>query len=254
MEQEPTWTKVEEARWKRQIKELFATKLNAAYAEYGSPLEVGNHLGEILRSVELEAVRLVVPRAARKWASPENRELWEEIIRDEQKLFELRVIGTSVANTLRPLAGNTFAEWVMQVLNVSLEEREIPVRCITKGPIKHALGKRLIVQDLDYKPDIDIVVVQVPSEQPVAIISVKTTLAERVMQTINWRRFKEQLPQDVRSIKLYLVTAWETYGAGNANRTRVQELDGVYVCNPNANLYGVIKPFSALIEDLQQLL
>lgn len=185
MARESNWTKAEEAQWKEQIKELFATKLNEAFAYYGDPLEVGNHLGEILKSVEADAVRLVVPRAAQKWASPENRELWEDIVRDEQKLFELRVIGTSVANTLRPLAGNTFAEWVTQVLNMSLEEKQIPVRCITKGPIKQALGKRLIVQDLDYKPDIDIVVVRVPSDQPIAIISAKTTLAERVMQTIN---------------------------------------------------------------------
>lgn len=254
MPQQSNWTKAEEAQWKEQIKKLFATKLNEAFAYYGDPDVVGNHLGEILKNVEADAVRLVVPRAAQKWASPENRELWEDIVRDEQKLFELRVIGTSVANTLRPLAGNTFAEWVTQVLNVSLEEREIPIRCITKGTIKQELGKRLIVQGLDYKPDIDIVAVRVPSGQPLAIISAKTTLAERVMQTINWRRFKEQLPQDVRSIQLYLVTAWEMYSEGNANRTRVQELDGVYVCNPSAILYGVIKPFAALIEDLQRLL
>ncbi len=260
MGQEAEWTKAEEAKWKQQIKELFASKLSEAYAQYRDPLEVGNHLGEILRSVELDAVRLVVPRAARKWASAENRDLWEEILRDEQKLIELRVIGTSVANTLRPLAGNTFAQWVADVLNTIFQQRGLPLICFTSGEVKQRLAIALVVrasaegQEIDYKPDLDIVIVDTRSNKPIAILSAKTTLAERVMQTINWKRFRDQLPGEIRSIRIFLVTAWETFGSESANRNRVQELDGVYVCNTEANWYGNIKPFSALVEDLERLL
>ncbi len=260
MEQDASWTKEEEKQWKKQIKELFAAKLNEAHAQYGDALDVGNRLGEILRSVERDAVRLVVPRAARKWASPENRELWEEIIRDEQKLFELRAIGVSIANTLRPLAGNTFAEWIAVVLNECFSVRRLSLGAITKGELKKRLSNRMVVKigdqasATDLKPDIDIVVIDTVSDRPIAILSAKTTLAERIMQTINWKRYRDQLPEDVRALPIYLVTAWETFEGSSANRNRAQELDGVYVCNTEANFEGVIKPFSQLAEDLQRLL
>ncbi|MDL1897420.1 hypothetical protein FBQ82_14230 [Anaerolineae bacterium CFX7] len=258
MTNDASWSKEQEARWKSQIENLFAEKLQAAYAHYGDPLEVGNHLGEILPSVELDAVKLVVPRAARKWASSENRELWESIISDETKLLELRAIGTSVANTLRPLAGNTFAQWVADVLNTSFQTRALPLTCQTSGQIKKQLSKSLVIktrgQSADYKPDIDVVVVNMQTGKPVAILSAKTTLAERVLQTITWKRYRDQLPKQVRAIRIFLVTAWETFETDSANRSRVQELDGVYVCNANANFQDHIKPFSALIQDLEKLL
>lgn len=90
--------------------------------------------------------------------------------------------------------------------------------------------------------------------KPVAILSAKTTLAERVLQTITWKRYRDQLPKQVRAIRIFLVTAWETFETDSANRSRVQELDGVYVCNANANFQDHIKPFSALIQDLEKLL
>ena len=93
----------------------------------------------------------------------------------------------------------------------------------------------------------------VADETPLVILSAKTTLAERVMQTINWNRYKERLPDELRNIRLFLVTAWETFEPGSVNRERVQELDAVYVCNSQATLYGNIKRFSAIVEDLARL-
>jgi hypothetical protein len=61
---------------------------------------------------------------------------------------------------------------------------------------------------MDFKPDIDIVALHSETDTPLAILSAKTTLAERVMQTINWKRYKDQLPRDVRDVRLYLVTTW----------------------------------------------
>lgn len=252
-----SWSKQEEQRWKKQLEQLFNQKLHEALDRWGSPLEVGNHLGEILRGAEIEVVKLVVPRAARKWASPENLSLWEEMIDDDKKLLELRVIGTSIANTLRPLAGNTFAQWVATILNTVFDERGLPLQCVTKGKHKRELAKRLVIQGVlgtqDYKPDLDLIILNVQTQKPIAIISAKTTPAERVMQTINWKRFKEQLPEDVRSMQWFLVTAWKTFDEGSANRQRVQELDGVYVCNANANFSGNIKPFATLINDVAAL-
>ncbi|MCS6830159.1 MAG: BsaWI family type II restriction enzyme [bacterium] len=178
-------------------------------------------------------------------------------------LLELRAIGTSIANTMRPLAGNTFSAWVSELLNKSFESRSLPMRSFTTGPLKVGLSKKFVIREgdqrIDLRPDIDIVVAyQSPNRQavPLAIISAKTTLAERVMQTINWTRYKtdERLPEEVRSIKLYLVTAWETFAESDVNRERVQELDGVYVCNTKFQRYGNIKPFEEMLDDLKSLL
>lgn len=74
------------------------------------------------------------------------------------------------------------------------------------------------------------------------------------MQTISWYSYLQTMPEEIRDIKLFLVTAWETFDKNSANRNRVQQLDGIYVCNPNVQEFGKIKLFSNIIEDLKALL
>lgn len=257
-----TWSDEDEANWQREVQALFSQKLEEAFQQHDDPLEVGNQLGDLLKTLEKDIAKLVILRAVHKWASKEHLPEWKKILDDETMLEELRAIGTSIANTMRPLAGNTFASWVSRVLNASFDHHELPMRCMTRGELKQSLSKKFVVVDkgqrIDLKPDIDLVVVYKKDKKdvPLAIVSAKTTLAERVMQTINWTRYKkdERLPQDVRDIKLYLVTAWETFLEGDVNRGRVQELDGVYVCNTKFEPHGNIKPFRLLLEDLKALL
>ncbi len=258
---EDLWSEQDEAGWRSEIESLFGRTLQEALQQYDDPLAVGDRLGDLLKALEKDAAKLVVPRAVRKWASVKNRSEWEKVLQDETMLSDLRAIGTSIANTMRPLAGNTFASWVSEVLNASFRHYELPMSCVTRGKIKKDLSRRLVIeseeQQISLKPDIDMVIVHVTGGRqrvPLAIVSAKTTLAERVMQTINWKRYVTQLPEDVRNIKLYLVTAWEIFPEGDVNRERVQELDGVYVCNTDFQQYGNIKPFSSLLEDLKLLL
>jgi len=115
--------------------------------------------------------------------------------------------------------------------------------------LKNTLGKEFVNRVgkrgvRDYKPDIDIVLVRTDlNNKPVVILSAKTTLAERIMQTITWSRYLK--------IPIMLVTAWETFESGT-NRERVQELDGVYVCNTKVKEYGNIKRFSKIAGDLKK--
>ena len=74
------------------------------------------------------------------------------------------------------------------------------------------------------------------------------------MQTISWYNYLQTIPEEIIGIKLFLVTAWETFDKNSANRDRVQQLDGVYVCNPNVQEFGKIKLFSKIIDDLKTLL
>jgi len=254
------WVREAEIKYIASKEKFFKTQLDNALKKYQDPLVVGNKLSELLKNCEIEAVKLVTPRAVQKWASPKTVNKWREIIKDEQMLAELREIGKSIANTLRPLAGNTFTQWICQVLNLTFKDKKLPLECVTSGNIKKKLTKSLVLKakatesgTRDYKPDIDIIVINKKTKTPIVILSAKTTLAERVMQTINWHRYLERLPDDLRNIKLYLITAWDTFESGT-NRERVQELDGVYVCNEDVKEYGNIKLFSKIINDLVELI
>lgn len=254
------WTKDDETDWKNQIENLFSKTFETELAKY-SPLELGDNLFRVFKDTEIAAVKLVAPRAIRKWASKETSAKWQEIIKDEEMLLEVRNIGKSIANTLRPLAGNKFALIVAKLLNSAFKENKLSLICQTQGKEKKQLSENLILKDetassgiRDFKPDIDIVVSKVFSNNriPIAIISAKTTLAERVMQTITWKRYIDQLPDAFSKMKFYLVTLWETFESGT-NRERVQELDGVFVCNKNIQSYGKIKPFSMIIDELKKI-
>ncbi|MDI6758668.1 MAG: hypothetical protein QMD94_03220 [Candidatus Omnitrophota bacterium] len=67
------------------------------------------------------------------------------------------------------------------------------------------------------------------------------------MSKNNWTQ-KEEV-----SWKIYSVTAWENFRSGT-NRERVQELDGIFVCNEDILEYGKIKRFSKILEEFKKIL
>lgn len=243
------WNKNQESEFKEIIRRFFDEKIDSALNNSKNPLEIGDNLASILKSSDQDVVRIITPRAVKKWASPKTLPQWENILKNPQMILELREIGRSIANTMRPLAGNNFALWVAKILNVYFSQNKIPLNAITSGQVKRELTEKFVTKNgkkgvQDYRPDIDIVLVRTDKKnRPVVIISAKTTLAERIMQTINWSRFLE--------MPIFLVTAWETFESG-ANRERVQELDGVYVCNKDVKEYGNIKVFSKITKDLKK--
>ncbi len=253
------WDNSLEKEFKETIRNYFENKINQYLKQSENYIEVGNNLAQILKSSEEDIVKIITPRAIKKWASAETLPLWEEFLKNEQMILELREIGKSIANSMRPLAGNNFALWVTKILNMTFQNEELPFTAITSGSIKQNLNKIFDnysrQKNQSFKPDIDIVVANLNiNSKPVVIISAKTTLAERVMQTISWYSYLQTMPQEIKDIKLFLVTAWETFDKNSANRDRVQQLDGVYVCNPNVQEFGKIKLFSKIIEDLKALL
>lgn len=243
------WNKNQESEFKTIIKKFFDDKISIALKGAKNPLRIGDELANLLKNSDHDVVKIITPRAVSKWASAKTFPKWTKILEDPQMIVELREIGKSIANTMRPLAGNNFALWVAAILNTYFQQQKIPLQALTSGKIKNALGKEFVNKvgkhgSRDYKPDIDIVLVKTDlNNKPVAILSAKTTLAERIMQTINWSRYLK--------IPVMLVTAWETFESG-ANRQRVQELDGVYVCNTQVKEYGNIKKFSRIADDLKK--
>lgn len=244
-----------EKEFKATIRHYFDSKIEEYLEEFDNPAEAGNRLGELLKNSEEDIVRIVTPRAVKKWASAETLPLWEEFLKNERMVSELREIGKSIANSLRPLAGNNFAVWVTRVLNKAFLEENLPFIAVTSGEIKQKLEKVFKVEN-KFKPDIDIIVANTTEEipRPIVIISAKTTLAERVMQTISWHNHLQNAPEEVQTLKVFLVTAWETFDKDNENKYRVQQLDGIYVCDSNVQEFGKIKLFSKIIEDIRGLL
>jgi len=256
MPKRENWNPELEKEFKEAIRKYFDGKIDSALGKE-NPLEVGNRLAELLKSSEQDIVEIVTPRAVKKWASPETLLLWEKFLENKQMVSELREIGKSIANSMRPLAGNNFAIWVTKVLNRAFQDEALPLLAATSGEIKQNLNRtfdKYGEETQGLKPDIDIVVVKTPILKPLAVISAKTTLAERVMQTISWRTYMQTLPPEICDIKLLLVTAWETFSGDSANRQRVQQLDGVYVCNSEVLEWGKIKIFSKILNDLKAML
>src|SRR3989338_8864272 len=99
----------------------------------------------------------------KKWASKETYPRWKKIISNKTMAVELRIIGRSIANGMRPLAGNNFTNWIASILNAYFISRKMPLRAWTSGPIKTGLSKGLVKKQVrgkgikDYRPDIDIV-------------------------------------------------------------------------------------------------
>ncbi len=111
------WNKNQESEFKEVIKKFFDDKIDSALKKSDNPLKIGDDLATILKNSDEDVVKIITPRAVKKWASPQTLPKWEKILGDPRMLLELRVIGRSIANTMRPLAGNNFALWVAKILN-----------------------------------------------------------------------------------------------------------------------------------------
>ena len=120
---------------------IFQKKIDDSIKKYGID-KVGNHLGNILSSMAAEVVDKVVPRAIEKHTSGEIKKNLLQLIKDNKEYIPaLRKVGVSVANSLRPIAGNRFTSLVSSILKPQLND--IGLDCVTSGNIKIELNKKL---------------------------------------------------------------------------------------------------------------
>jgi len=240
----------EEEFW-QSIEKIFDELLSRALKQYG-PEGAGNKLGEVLRSAEMSVVKKVVPRAIAKHADPQIAlELTKLIERQPDAIGALREVGVSIANSLRPIAGQRFTKLVSVILSRQLDPQGIA--CATRGEIKRRVSDGLLISgpdgEQDLKPDIDIVVYDKATEKVIAIVSCKTTLAERIMQTVRWKEAIANIPSQYRDVKVFLVTAWDTFD-NPTQRNRARTLDGAYACNEDIVEDDRIKKFDKLAPDI----
>ena len=86
------------------------------------------------------------------------------------------------------------------------------------------------------------------AKSPFLIISCKTSLAERLLQTISWSNFHKAL-KDTINVKIFVVTAWDTFNE-NTQRTRARGLDGAYAANEDVKEDDKVKRLSRIIPDI----
>ncbi len=169
----------------------------------------------------------------------------------------------------RSFIGNNFEKLLQHIITEALESHEVKVIGGRK------LNGRRLSQELDavkqnltvnygrfggLLPDADIVIYKPQNSQVIAVISSKTSLRERLVQTSYWKS-KFQDSENTKHIKVYLITPdrdKDLTKVDPAKRQRVIaeiDLDGTYVLTTEElEESDKVKLFEHFIEDLKKLI
>ncbi len=169
----------------------------------------------------------------------------------------------------RSFIGNNFEKLLQHIITEAIESHGVKV--IGGRKLK---GRRLpqelvaVKQNLtinygrfgELLPDADIVIYEPEKSRVIAVISSKTSLRERVVQTSYWKS-KFQNSENTKHIKVYLITPdrdKDLTRMDTAKKPRIiaeVDLDGTYVLTAEAlEESDKVKLFEHFIEDLKQLL
>ncbi len=169
----------------------------------------------------------------------------------------------------RSFIGRNFEKLLQYIVTEAIESHEVKV---INGS---TLNRKRLSQELDavkqnltinygrfggLLPDADIVIYKPEKTRVIAVISSKTSLRERIVQTSYWKS-KFQSGENTRHIKVYLITPDKDKDLTRmdpAERQRViaeTDLDGTYVLTAEAlEESDKVKLFEHFIEDLKQVI
>ena len=178
--------------------------------------------------------------------------------------------GKDIGQSWRAFKGKNFQKLIQYILTDSIEKLGLKViadNTLERRELSQELSvvKRNVV--IDYGefglqlPDADIVVYNPEDLQVVAILSSKTSLAERVAQTSYWK-FKLLSDERTKHIKVYLITPDGKKDLrvvrNQVKKSRIiaeAELDGTYVLIAEELVESdKVKLFEHFIEDLKQVI
>ena len=196
-------------------------------------------------------------------------EVFEQAKEPHKKAFLKRNPGGVHEQSWHSFKGNCFEKLLQYILEGLIENLSLKV---VSG---NQLERRRLPQTLDVikrnvlvnfgefgmrLPDADIVVYDPDNLRIIAIISSKTSLAERIAQTGYWK-LKLLESQNTEHIKVYLITSDRgkiLTRLDPATKSRViaeVELDGTYVLTAEAlEESDKVKLFEHFIEDLKQVI
>lgn len=245
----------EEEQFKKKIEKIFGDALDDGIKRFGRG-ELLDHLGEILKGSEDRVVDLVVLRSAKKYTSGKFGEKLAKLLEENPEgRGQLREVGVSIANTLRPLAGNRFTRLVRDQVEAPLKAEGIGVA--TKGRIRKELNDAIdeatenadASEGAQLKPDLDIVCYDEDKQKAFLVISCKTTFAERLLQTVSWNAYIKALSKKGLNIRIFIATAWEDLD-NPTQRKRARVLDGAYVANTVVTEDDKVKKLSSIVADI----
>ncbi len=195
-------------------------------------------------------------------------ELLEEAKAQHKKAFT----GKDFEQSWKPLKGKSLEKLVehiivdevhslgLEVINGNLLERASGAKL---GVALSKVKRNLLIDYGEFGshlPDVDIIIYSPQDYEVIAVLSVKTTLRERIAQTGYWK-LKLSLDAVTEHIKVYFVTPDEdktlkTINPPKKPRAIVEvDLDGSYVLNDDAIEESTkVKTFDKLIDDLRAII
>ncbi|MBC6445506.1 MAG: DNA modification methylase [Alphaproteobacteria bacterium GM202ARS2] len=196
-----------------------------------------------------------------------NESIYKQIsafLKEAQDNHRKSYQGKDPAQSWKTVKGNAIEKIVRHIIdNDIVSLGMVAVGGKEKDPMPKEVKEKLLIDYANmgkHIPDSDIVIYERATYRVIAIVSVKSTLRERVAQTGYWS-LKTKSLTDKKHIKMLLVTldedgvlAKEASAASKSRAIAEKDTDGVYVISEKKLLPSdTIKPFHQFIGDIKRL-
>jgi hypothetical protein len=174
-------------------------------------------------------------------------ELFSLLIGNSNIMDTLVSISNSFSQVKKSFNGGIFADSIRAILNEGFKIMGLPLKAHTSGNVISKFKKKLSSITDGLKPDVDMVIENTSTKGIICIISCKTSLFERITQTITW---KSKLEIGGCFLPIVAVTQ---HKFGGINIHRVKSLDATFVCDPEMGESEKIFKFEKIFNYLSEV-
>jgi hypothetical protein len=226
------------------------------------PKETGNNLNHLLNTLFNNVTPQILIQCKNKWVQSNlldtetktklktvstTDELFSILISNVVLMDTLVLVSNSFSQVKKSFNGGIFADSVREILNDGFKVMGLPLKSHTSGSVISKFKQKLSSITDGLKPDVDMVIENILTGEIICIISCKTSLFERITQTITW---KSKLEIGGCSLPIVAVTQ---HSFGGINIDRVKCLDSTFVCDPTMNEYEKIFKFEKIFDYLSKV-
>jgi hypothetical protein len=226
------------------------------------PKETGNNLNELLNMLFNKVTKEIMVQCKNKWVQSHllddetkvklgnlstTDELFSLLIDNSIIMHTMSSISNSFSQVKKSFNGGIFADSVREILNEGFKTMGLHLKAHTRGNVISSFKKRLSSFTNGLKPDIDLIIENTLTKEIICIVSCKTSLFERITQTITW---KSKLEIGGYSLPIIVVTQHKFSGI---NIDRVKYLDATFVCDSEMNESEKIFRFEKIFNYLSKI-